>query len=113
MTAGVVDFDCVQGEAFSGSVSVVNPDNEVASLTYWGSRMQIRRRFSSDSALIELSTDNGMITHDNENARISLYISAEDTSGLELGDHVYDLELYSTGSKNGVLRLIKGVFTVR
>lgn len=112
MTAGSLDIICTKGASFSTSIIVKNPDNELASLTYWGSRMQVRRTVSASSPLIELTTENGRLQHDIETAKITMSLTAEETNGLELGDHVYDLELYSTGSKNAVLRLVKGNFIV-
>ena len=112
MTAARADFFCTPGSDFTGTITVQNPDLDVASLQYWGSRMQVRRSYRSDSALIELSTTNGRIQHDSETAKITLSLSASETSGLELGDHVYDLEVYSTGSKPAIVRLIKGTFSV-
>lgn len=112
MTAGNLDLICQQGATFTTSVTVKNPDLGLASLTYWGSRMQIRRTIGSASPLIELSTDNGRLEHDTQTAKITMSLTAEETSSLELGDHVYDLELYSTGVKPAVMRLVKGVFTV-
>jgi len=112
MTAGNLDIICTKGENFSTSIIVKNPDNELASLTYWGSRMHVRSSVSSSSTLIELTTENGRLQHDTVNAKITMSLTAEETNSIELGDHVYDLELYSTGVKNAVLRLVKGNFIV-
>jgi hypothetical protein len=112
MTAGRADFFCTKGTAFTGIVTVKNPDLGVASLQYWGARMQVRRSYGADSALIELSTTNGRIQYDTETAKITLSLSASETSGLELGAHVYDLEVHSTGSKPATLKLTKGTFSV-
>ena len=112
MTAGSLDIICTKGTSFSTSIIVKNPDDLLAGLSYWGSRMQVRRTVSASSSLIELTTENGRLQHDIENAKITMSLTAEETNGLELGDHVYDLELYSTGSKTAVLRLVKGNFIV-
>jgi hypothetical protein len=112
MTAGFHDFSCTRGEPFSASITLVNPDNEYASLQYWGSRMQVRRSISADSVVVELSTSNSRITHDLENSKIELSLSSDDTVGLDTGDHVYDLELFSIGSKLAVVKVIRGLFSV-
>ena len=112
MTAGRVDFSCTKGSAFTAEVVVKNPDSKLASLQYWDSRMQGRRTYASASSLVEFTSANGRLTKDTETAKITLSLSAEETSGLETGEHVYDLEVFSTGSQPAVLRLIKGTFSV-
>lgn len=111
MTAGNLDIFCTKGETFSTSITVKNPDNRLAGLTYWGSRMHVRRTVSASSPIIELTTDNGRLEHDVDNAKITISLTAGETSGLDLGDHVYDLELYST-TRAAVLRLVQGKFIV-
>jgi len=112
MTVGRVDLSCTKGSAFTASVIVKNPDLNLASLEYWDSRMQVRRTYADSSSLVEFTSANGRITQDTETAKITLSLSAEETSGLEIGEHVYDLEVFSTGSRPAVLRLIKGTFSV-
>lgn len=111
MTAGNLDIFCTKGSTFSMSITVKNPNNILAGLTYWGSRMQVRKTVSASSPLIELTTDNGRLEHDVDNAKITMSLTAEETNGLELGDHVYDLELYST-TRAAVVRLVQGKFSV-
>ena len=112
MTAARVDFSCTRGTAFTAQVVVKNPNLQLAGLLYWDSRMQVRRTYGSSSPLVEFTSTNGRITQDSETAKITLSLSAEETSGLEVGEHVYDLEVFSTGSQPAVLRLIKGTFSV-
>lgn len=112
MTAARVDFSCTRGTAFTAQVVVKNPNLQLAGLLYWDSRMQVRRTYGSSSPLVEFTSTNGRITQDSETAKITLSLSAEDTSELETGDHVYDLEVVSTGSRPAVLRLIQGIFSV-
>jgi len=112
MTAGRVDFSCTKGSAFTAQVVVKNPDSQLASLQYWDSRMQVRKTYGAASPLVEFTSANGRIAKDIEAAKITLSLSAEETSELEVGDHVYDLEMFSTGSQPAVLKLIKGTFSV-
>ena len=112
MTAARVDFSCTRGTAFTAQVVVKNPNLQLAGLRYWDSRMQVRRTYGSTSPLVEFTSTNGRSTQDSETAKITLSLSAEDTSELETGDHVYDLEVFSTGSWPAVLRLIQGIFSV-
>lgn len=111
MTAGNYDINCTAGEELSVQISVVNPDGLKALMTYWGVRMQVRDLQNSEVVMIELTTSNGRIAKDIENGRITLNLTAEETSTLTT-DGVYDIELYSTGGKPGVLKLIKGYFYV-
>lgn len=111
MTAGNLDLFCTRGSEFSSEITVKNPDNTLAWITNWASRMHVRRLVSSDDVVVELTTSNGRITHDRESAKILLSISASDTSLLEAGNYVYDLEMYHTIA-TGVIRLIKGNFIV-
>jgi hypothetical protein len=112
MTAGRVDLSCTKGSAFAAYVVVKNPDLELASLQYWDARMQVRRTYESTSSLVEFTSANGRLTKDTETAKITLSLSAEETGGLEIGEHVYDLEVFSTGSQPAVLKLMKGIFSV-
>jgi hypothetical protein len=111
MTAGNYDINCTAGEPLSVSISIVNPDTTGALLTYWSVRMHVRELQYSDTTMIELTTDNGRITKDIANGRIILNLTAEETSTLTTNG-VYDIELYSTGGKSGVMRLLKGNFYV-
>ncbi len=112
MTAGALSMSCTQGQAFTLNISIVNPDDTEAALTYWDSKMQVRLLKSSSSALIELTNSNGRITHDITNGKIVLSLSSSETNALPKGEHVYDLELVSNGGKPAVMRLVQGTFTV-
>jgi hypothetical protein len=112
MTAGRFDFPCVKGQELDVNIHVKNPDNTDSNLLYWGSRMHVRGRTSDPDTLIELSTDNGRIAHNVNSATISVSLSAEETASLPEGQHVYDLELFSTGAKPAVVRLVHGFFIV-
>lgn len=113
MTAGFLDYECVRGEPFSSVITVYNPDNKLAALDFWGSRMHVRQTMAETDYMIELSTTNGRISHNAENATISLSISSEDTANLSLGEHLYDLELFSDNLRPAIMKLVKGKFTVR
>lgn len=112
MAAGRADFRCTQGQPFTGTIVVKNPDLESASLRYWDVSMHIRRTYSSADPLIILTTANGRIGKDNGSGTITLSLSASETGSLELGDHVYDLEVYATANRPSTLRLVQGIFTV-
>jgi len=112
MTAGPLDLSCTKGQTFTYNIFITNPNDSVASLTYWDSRMQVRELKSSSSSLIELTNSNGRITHDASSGKIVLSLSSSETTNLPTGTHVYDLELVSNGGRPGVVRLVQGNFTV-
>jgi hypothetical protein len=69
--------------------------------------MQVRPTVTSETIIIELTTENGRITLlDNT---ITLDIIADDTEALPTGAYKYDLEI-QTGAE--VIRLVQGSFTV-
>ena len=111
MTAGSYDINCVSGEELEVTFTIKNPDLTPAKLVYWDARMQVRPRTTSDTVIIELTTTNGRIVKDTENATITLSLSAEETAALS-DNGVYSIELYSIGSKPSVFRLVQGLFNL-
>lgn len=112
MIAGLYDITCVKGSDLNKTIYIKNPDNSIADLSLWASKMQIRRRTTSETYLIELSSDNGMLVHDTNNGTITIVLSAETTDTLPLSEYVYDIELYTTFGEPVVCKLLKGFFWV-
>lgn len=75
-------------------------------LTGVTAKLQVRSTVDSTSVLLELSTENGGITIVGLEGKITLYISATQTTSLVGFGGVYDLELYYTDGK--IVRLIEG-----
>jgi len=119
MTAGRCDFTCVRGTTFRASVTVLNPDKSVAYLPSWTIRFDVRRRTKSAEIVLDgslQSSEIGVVTDkyisvDPKDATIFIEIPADVTSSLDLGVHVYDLELEHSG-RPAVVRLLKGFFEV-
>lgn len=112
MTAGNLTINCTKGSALSVDLLVKNPDQNVSDLTYWSSRMHVRRTVASADTVIELTTSNGRLSHNNRTGTITISLSSEETGSIAADTYVYDLELVSTGARAAVLRLVKGNFIV-
>jgi hypothetical protein len=112
MTAGRYDIVCVKGSPLTKTFTVKNPDNAPADLNIWASRMQVRQSTASSTVTVELSTSNGRLEHDVDNATISMSLSSDETDDLSVGSYVYDLELYTSSGLPTVVRLVRGFFTV-
>jgi len=80
-------------------------------LTDYTARMQIRPDIDSDIIFHELTTENGGISIDPLEGRISLFISDTDSTDFDWEDGVYGLELIDAGDTNDVRRLTRGFVT--
>lgn len=80
-------------------------------LTGYTARMQVREELEDAATLIELTTENGRITLNDEVGLIELHIAADDTEALDFDSAVYDLELVD--GEGGVIRLIEGRVTLQ
>jgi len=78
-------------------------------LTGCTAKMQVREEATSDTVLIELSTENGRITITPAAGQFDLYITDEDTDDLSLDGGVYDLEVYHPNGD--VTRLCQGIWS--
>lgn len=102
MPAGRKDFSIEKGATFSRVISLKNSDDTAVNLTGYTARMKIKAAYSSSSALVEMTTENGRITLGGTAGTITLLISATDTAALTANmeldksvadPYVYDLEL--------------------
>jgi len=107
MLAGNYDIICEQGATFRRIISVVNSDDSLPDYSSSTARMQARLTVESSTFIIELTTENGGISL--EDNTITLFISASDTSDLPVNSYRYDLEI-QTGTE--VVRLVQGIFKV-
>lgn len=67
--------------------------NEPKSLVGYTARMQVRAKVSSDTILLECTTENGRITINDTNKTITITIPADVTEVLTFKTAVYSLEL--------------------
>lgn len=98
---------CPQGATFTKRLTWTIDDVPV-DLTGYTARMQARDKYGSSCIVVDITTENGGISLDDE-GNIDLLIDSEDTELIIAKDYVYDLELDS-GSQ--VYRVIEGKFIV-
>lgn len=108
MTPGKYNMICPQGATFSKQLTYRINDVAV-DLTGWAARMQVREKYTSKTATVSITTENGGITLGDDAGTIDLYISDSSTSAIAAKDYVYDLELVSGAE---VYRLLEGKFIV-
>ncbi len=108
MIPGKYNFICPQGSTFSKQLTWTIEEEPVNLETYTA-RMQVREKYSSKIAIVDINTENGGITLGGDEGTILLYISDEVTQQIVAKNYVYDLEMVSASE---VIRLIEGKFIV-
>ena len=108
MLAGLLNLTIEQGATYVLPFVYQDEAGNPINLTGMTARMQLRRQFASDSALLSLTTENGRIAITPLEGKITLSISATDTA-LLTGSGVYDLELVNGPT---VSRLLEGSFDI-
>ncbi len=83
--------------------------NKPVDLTGVTARMQIRDKLTSDTVILELTTENGGIVIDTVNYTISIIVSATQTALLSFTSAVYSMELISGST---VTPFIQGTITL-
>lgn len=108
--AGLYNITCQQGATFQRQVTWTDSAKDPYNLTGYTARMQVRANATSNTVIIELTTENSRITLGNTAGTVDLLIPAANTTTLTAGQYVYDLELVSGGGV--VTRLLEGNFKV-
>lgn len=90
----------------SGGILEYNAPVDLANTT---ARMQIREKLTSDTVILELTTENGKIVLDNTNKTITINLTATETAAFTFKSAVYSLELVKSGV---VTPLIDGTITL-
>ena len=112
MTAGRYNITIEQGATYSLPITVsdtISGSSVLRDLTGYTARMKIKENVADTAALLELTTENGRIVIDADQAtntgEMSLAIAASVTASLDFDRGVYDLELV-----NGAVveRLLEG-----
>lgn len=85
-------------------------DSVPVDLSGYTATMDVRPSPSSSTLITELTTENGGIILNEVTGQIEIFISAEDTAVLPLGQFQYDLNIVS--SSDFVTKLILGSFVV-
>ena len=99
-----------KGATFKQKFVWQNTKKRPIDLTGFTARMQARLDITSDSVLLNLTTENSGIVLGGKAGSVMLYISAQDTSMITWAKAVYDIELVSPS--NEVYRLTSGNIVV-
>jgi hypothetical protein len=100
-----------QGATFSRSISFLQANGTPRDLTGYTARMQIKTAIGG-TLVVELNTSNGDIVIEPLLGRITMVLSASQTTALPALTGVYDLELYSPDATPVVTRLLEGSVTI-
>lgn len=115
MIAGTYNIYCEQGTTFMRVLTVLVPDQvdpEITTpydLSNHTARMQVRRTIDSATRMVELTTQNGGLTIDDDSGSITIQMADEVTASLT-SSGVYDLEIIDSIGR--VSRVVQGTFTL-
>ena len=115
--ATVYNFSATQGSQLSVRLNIKDASGDALNLSGYGARGIVKYRYSSSNALVDLepvivSGEAGIAY---QSGLIDIYLSGSQTSGLPIGDFVYDIEKYPTGGSNiegAVDKILAGSFLV-
>ena len=102
--AGLWNPTIEQGATFSPVLTWKDEDGDPADLPGYTARMYLKRRKTDDTAIVELTTENGGLTLGGALGTIAILITATVTATLDYSG-VYDLEMVSG---TNVRRLVEG-----
>lgn len=110
MSAVQQNITIEQGATFQLELIWKNPDTTPINLTGYTARMQVRKKHTDSTKILDLTTQNGKIVLTPLQGKINVTVPAADTEDITIKSGVYDLELES--STGIVTRLIEGCVTV-
>jgi hypothetical protein len=108
MTPGRLNFTCPQGSTFRKTLTY-KIDEVPVNLSGYSARMQVRETHDASDYIVYLTETSG-ITLGGSAGTIDILIADSTTANFITGDHVYDLEIESSGGITD--RLIEGRFNV-
>ena len=112
MTAGYHHFVIEQGATFSKILTLKDSAGTVINLTgYSAGEMDLRTNHDASATFLTLTTANSRMALGGSAGTVTLTITASDTSGLDVQDGVFDLEL--TDASSNIYRILEGTFQVR
>lgn len=106
MPAGTLDLYIEQGATWNLPLLWKDAEGAPMDLSGYTARMHLRKKITDPDPVLELTTENSRITLGGVDGTIALVIQAVDTSLIDKGAAVYDLELISGGGI--VTRLLQG-----
>ncbi len=115
--ATVYNFSATQGSQLSVRLNVKDASGDAINLSGYNARGVVKYRYSSADALINLDPTivSGTTGSAYQSGLIDVYLSGSQTSGLPVGQFVYDIEKYPSGASNtegAVDKILAGDFFV-
>ena len=115
--ATVYNFSATQGSQLSVRLNVKDASGDAINLSGYLARGVVKYRYSSANTLVDLSPTivSGETGSAYTSGLIDVYLSGSQTSGLPVGDFVYDIEKYPSGasdSEGAVDKILAGSFLV-
>ena len=107
--AAIANLTIDQGATFSSDVTVKDANNNAFDLTGYTAEAKMAKGFQSTKTRTSITCT---ISADATTGVITLSLTADQTSSLEEGRYVYDLEITKTADST-VTRPIQGTVTVR
>ena len=107
--AAIANLRIDQGTTFSSNVTLANNDGTAFDLTNHSVEAKMAKGYQSTKTRTSITCT---ISADATTGVITLSLTADQTSSLEEGRYVYDLEILQTSSST-VTRVIEGIITVR
>jgi hypothetical protein len=111
--AGQYNIVADQGSTLSRVIYYKDPAKVPIKFTGYTARMQVRPNQSSQTILLDLTTENGGIELGATDGSIALYVSDDDMILVPEGIYVYDLELVAPSADLFVYKILQGNFAVR
>ena len=107
--AAIANLTIDQGATFSSDVTVKDANNNAFDLTGYTASAKMAKGFSSTRTRTSITCT---ISTPATSGVVTLSLTADQTTNLDEGRYVYDLEILQTSSST-VTRVIEGIITVR
>ena len=107
--AAIANLTIDQGTTFSSDVTVKDANGNPFDLTGYTALARMAKGYSSTRTRTVITCT---VAADATSGVITMALSADETTQLEDGRYVYDLEILQTSSST-ITRVIEGVITVR
>ena len=107
--AAIANLTIDQGATFSSDVTVKDANNNAFDLTGYTASAKMAKGFSSTRTRTSMTCT---ISTPATTGVVTLALTADQTSQLEEGRYVYDLEILQTSSST-ITRVIEGIINVR
>ena len=107
--AAIANLSLDQGTTFSSDVTVKDANGNAFDLTGYTALARMAKGYSSTRTRTTITCT---ISGDATSGVVSMQLTADQTSQLEEGRYVYDLEILQTSSST-ITRVIEGIINVR